>query len=460
MTAYQRLSCLVCGAWLVLVAVALVNMSSVFSLLFCLLIFSAVWKVALKWPDLDQGLAVFFFYAALTLGLYEWQLITNPEYFGFSGGLGVGTDDSYFYSLVAPHLPAGFPVRDGYWILSHHYTDALRIFSAGLVSLNLDIHPLDFLFINVLCLSTVPFFARQVAFLATKDPEVGRFSFWFTLICPLLIANSLILVREGWLAMCFIGAIYFSMKRRYILLTLVLLGALYLRIEFGGLLAISIVAYFAMVDGKNYLLPGEEVPGWRSKKTIFTILITVIFLCAGAVVMIGLDRVVIIVGALVYRGDFLESFIGASNSDEGGGTFYRINQLPWFISIPLGFLFFLGSPFFTLSGVTHDGEYIPRAILSIIFSLMFIFYCSFFVRSLIRLMKSNSAAMGVLALIFLFDILILSQASMQIRHKVALMPLFYVIVAYGFVYRKVIPWSFGLAASAALMFVTIGVNAR
>ena len=108
MTSLQRVSFLACAAWLVLFATSFVNMTSVFSLLFYSLIFSVLWKSVLKWPDLIQGLGVFVFYAALTLGLYQWQLVVNPEYFGFSGGLGVGGDDSFFYSLAAPQLPANF----------------------------------------------------------------------------------------------------------------------------------------------------------------------------------------------------------------------------------------------------------------------------------------------------------------------------------------------------------------
>jgi hypothetical protein len=458
MTDLQRLSYLVCGAWLVLVATAFVNMSSVFSLFFYLLVFTVVWKIVLKWPDLIQGLTVFVFYAALTLGLYEWQLLVNPEYFGFSGGLGVGADDSYFYSLAAPYLPADFPVRDGYWLRSHHYADALRIFSIGFLSLHMGVHPLDLLFFNVLGLSLIPFFARRVAFLATKDPRAAFFTYWMTLICPFLIANGLILIREGWMAMCFIGAFYFAMKRHYLMLVWMLLGALYLRIEIGGLLVISVVVYFVMIERPNYRKLGDSIRRWRSKSTILAIFGTGIVLSVSVGAMIGLEQIMTIAGPLIYREDFLESFIGASASAESGGTFYKINQLPWFLSVPLGFLFFIGSPFFTLSDLTSNGEYIPRMILANIFAVIFVFYFAFFVRGLIRVLTSNNAVMVVLALIFLVDVLILSQASMQIRHKVALMPLFYVIVAYGYVYRKTIPWTAGLAASISIIFVTVGVN--
>jgi|GEM_PF-3520278 len=458
MTSLQRASFLVCAGWLVLFATSFANMTSVFSLILYTLIFSVVWKSILKWPDIMQGLGVFVFYAALTLGLYEWQLVANPEYFGFSGGLGVGGDDSFFYSLAAPHLPANFPVRDGYWLRSHHYADVLKLLSKGFQALRMEVHPLDFLFFNVLGLATVPFFAKKVTFLATRDTGAASFAFLTTLICPVLIANGLIMIREGWMAACLIGAFYFAMKRHYFMLGCLLLGALYLRIEVGGLLLTSIIAYFSLIKRTDTRRPDGPVQRWRSTSTILVIFGTIILLSIGFGALLGIEEIVTEAGSLVYRGDFLESFIGATHSADRGGTFYRINQLPWFFSVPLGFLFFIGSPFFTLFGLTNNGEYIPRMLLGNVFAVMFICYFAFFVRGLMRVLTTSNAVMTVLALIFLVDVLILSQASMQIRHKVALMPLFYVIVSYGFVYRKSIPWSAGLVASITLIFVTVGVN--
>ena len=458
MTSLQRISFLVFGVWLVLFATSFVNMTSVFSLIFYALIYSVFWKSVFKWPDLIQGLGVFVFYAAVTLGLYQWQLVVNPEYFGFSGGLGVGGDDSYFYSLAAPQLPANFPVRDGYWMRSHHYAVVLQFLSKGFGALHMEVHPLDLLFFNVLGLATVPFFAKKVTILTTGDSQAAAFSFWVTLICPVLIANGLILIREGWMAACFIAAFYFAMKRHFLLLGCVLLCALYLRIEIGGLLLISIIAYFALIERTNTRKSAESFQRWRRTPVILAIFSTVIILIVGIGVLIGIEEILTTVGSLVYREEFLESFIGASNLADGAGTYYKINQLPWFYSVPLGFLFFVGTPFFTLFGLMSNGEYIPRMLLANVFALLFIFYFAFFVRGLIRVLTQSNPVMTVFAVMFLIDILILSQASMQIRHKVALMPLFYVIVAYGFTYTKSVPWSAGLVASITLIFVTVGVN--
>jgi hypothetical protein len=225
------------------------------------------------------------------------------------------------------------------------------------------------------------------------------------------------------------------------------------------LLLASLVGYVAMIESAGHRDTGQVAARWRSAPTMFAIFAMPIVLLVGGVMLIGPETVINVAVQLVYREDFLETFIGASTATGSDGTFYKINQLPWFISVPLGFLFFIGSPFFTLSGLVSNGEFIPRMVLANVFGVLFIFYFAFFIRGLMRVVTAGNAVMSVLVIIFLVDVLLLSQASMQIRHKVALMPLFYVITAYGFVYKRSVPWFAGLAASIGLMFVTVGANA-
>src|SRR5512145_3359201 len=49
--------------------------------------------------DVAAACGVFSFYVLATLMLYWTQRWALPEYHGFSGGLGVGTDDSFFFSI-------------------------------------------------------------------------------------------------------------------------------------------------------------------------------------------------------------------------------------------------------------------------------------------------------------------------------------------------------------------------
>lgn len=261
------------------------------------------------------------------------------------------------------------------------------------------------------------------------------------------------------MALCFIGAFYFLMKRRYLMLLLSLMLAMYFRLEAGMLLLASLAVYVVLIHGPERRNTGEIAPTWRSVPRMLAIAFLPFLALICGVVLIGPETVINVAAALVYREEFLESFIGASATTDSGGTFYKINQFPWFISVPLSFLFFLGSPFFTLAGLVSNGEYIPRMVLANLFGVMFIFYFAFFTRGILRVLTAGNAIMSVLVITFLVDILILSQASMQIRHKVELMPLFYVITAYGFVYKRSIPWAAGLAASFGLMLVTFGVNA-
>jgi len=91
---------------------------------------------------------------------------------------------------------------------------------------------------------------------------------------------------------------------------------------------------------------------------------------------------------------------------------------------------------------------------------MFIWYFAYFSRTIVRIVKGSNSVVTIFVLIFLIDVLVLSQASMQIRHKVALMPLFYVILGFGYVYRRRTPVLVGLFAGSAVVFVNVLAIAR
>ena len=455
MKSNQRLLFILLTVCVAIVATLFVNVSSIISLLFYSFLFAVVWKFVLKWSNLPRGLGVFFFYALLALCLYEWQLLVLPDYFGFSGGLGVGTDDSYFYSLAAPVLPEGFPVREVYWLRFHNYSDVLKIFSGLFYALYSNLHPLDLIFFNVLGLSLVPFFSEKVALIATNDSRAAKFTFWTTLICPFLIVNGLILVRDGWVAMFYIGAFYSLMTRHYLLLGCMLLGAFDFRMESGLMLMFSVVLYGSVVGRSYSSVRTCVIQDWRGTPVILAIFSVFFVLGVFTWAVIGIDQTAVMVKFLLYRVDFLNSFISLSAGADGGGTFYKINQLPWFFSVPLGFVFFLGSPFFSVRELIIDGNFIPRILLTNLFSIMFIWYFAYLSRAIVRILQGSNSVITILLLIFLIDMLLLSQASMQIRHKVALMPLFYVILGYGYVYRRSIPVVIGLIAGISVVFVNV-----
>ena len=76
--------------------VAVVSPHSVFVFFWWAVLMVAAHRLMFGTRDLSSALLVYVFYGFLALVMYQTQLWTNPSYYGFSGGFGVGTDDSYF----------------------------------------------------------------------------------------------------------------------------------------------------------------------------------------------------------------------------------------------------------------------------------------------------------------------------------------------------------------------------
>ncbi|MBC8228551.1 hypothetical protein H8E77_03265 [bacterium] len=73
-------------------------------------------------------------------------------------------------------------------------------------------------------------------------------------------------------------------------------------------------------------------------------------------------------------------------------------------------------------------------------------------------MKNKELAMRTVAVAFFILLLIVSQISIQLRHKTMLMPLFYILVAYGFYNKTKLGEILGIGGSLSLILVQFAVN--
>src|SRR5690606_18258648 len=133
-----------------------------------------------------------------------------------------------------------------------------------------------------------------------------------------------------------------------------------------------------------------------------------------------------------YRSGFVSGYL-TSVVQESSDTsvFYIINQQPTIIRIPLGFLFFIAAPFFSMNFI-NNGVFIPRYLIQHVFPILFIFYFKYFIQGVHSSLIKRHSNLTILVIVFILGILVLSQMSLQLRHKTMLMPLFYIIVAYGY----------------------------
>lgn len=424
--------------------------------LFCasLLIASFVFDRA----DVLRWTSAFLFYACAATALFLIHLSTNPDYGGLTGGRGIGADDTYFFVLASPEPPLELTrllsvSRPHYFMFTHNYSDLLSLVAHPVHKIFGVVHPLDLLSLNVAAMAFLPVLVARCARVLLDD-NVAKVTWWLMLLCPFTLANSMILVRDGLTAVAFAAALLGVIERRFVLIVVGVLGAAYLRGMQGALLAGSI--WVIAVCLWLYAKDAQSRPLWVGVLLLGAPLV----LLAGSLVALPylISNLDLVVG-LFFREGFLQSWVSdLAAVDEGTSTFYAISQQPLPIRLPLAFAFYFGVPHLALDEVLGKPIFVPRDYLLGLFSVAFIVYVGLFARGVIRAWMTRHAVLLGIAAAYLLDVLLISQASMQVRHKVALMPMFYLLVAAGLGNVPSRVRTLGLLASAAVGAFTIIFN--
>jgi len=208
------------------VLIGIVNFSSILGYLYFLLLTLILYKWLVGKTDLEP-VSLYALYSFLVIALYLLQSWAYPDFMGFSGS----TDDARYYVHVADSLPSNFPVTMATSGRVRNYELLMRFISWYPVT-----HPFDILFFNVLPLVLIPPFTRRVAVILTRREDVGKMAYKLVMLCPFLLSNSLVLVRDGWTAMTCIGAIWFFLRTKYVRMGFLIALSFYFRIGSGLLL--------------------------------------------------------------------------------------------------------------------------------------------------------------------------------------------------------------------------------
>lgn len=409
-----------------------VHPSGVLGFLYFLLLTLFFYKLLLH-RNILEPLLLYGLYTFLAISLYALQYWSVPEYIGFSGPRGIGTDDGFFFSQIATSIPY------------ETYVANITPFSKLLhfVSLYPVTHPFDILFFTVMMTVFIPVFTREVALIITNQKKVAKLAFILVGICPFTLSNALILVRDGATVALFMGSLYFFLKRQYLTMGILASLLFYVRIA-SGLQLVFALAFFVLL---------RLIQFRRTSSKIFYLL--VIFLAGSIVISLFYPTIYtylegkhIIVNSSFIREGYVERMAqGTATSDS---IFFSIYQKGLLIRVPFGFLYFLFTPFFVPRYIIKNGIFIPRVLLENIAAVLFWFYFKWFVQGIFKIWKGNNLSLKFTVLTYLALILMLSQLSIQFRHKVMILPLFYIIVAYGYYNREKVGIFFGGLGSISL----------
>lgn len=405
--------------------------------------------------DIIRLAVIYSVYVCVAILIFQAQYLTIPSYYGFSGPEGgIGTDDTYYYTLAAPNLPAEFPTRPNYHLMYHPFGNTLSVFANLIYYITDQLHPLDLIILNAAILALLPIATYKTAYAITQDRRIASTAGVLTLVCPFIISNGLILVRDGWTAVLSMVALFNLVKKRYVPLAFVTVLLAYIRLS-SALLLVTIM--LIMVIHEMYQARGSLRELVRYSLLFFVIVIIVANYYESILLYLSSAGVDI---SSMFRAEFVESFLALEHMAGAGetSTFYEISKLNPFLRVPLAFLFFLGLPYIVLIETVRQGVIIPRQVLSIGFGVLFFFYFKYFVQAIFALRKSKAMGVGIILTLFIISTLILSQLSMQPRHKTQIMPLFYIVVAFGYHYPTRLGQELGVIAVVGLFCIVFFVN--
>jgi len=448
----KRLDFLLIFAFLITVLlIVFINITSLISFILFLLVSIGVYRLLFD-RDIKKIVGLFVFYSLIAITLFLLQYATCPEYEGFSGPPGgIGTDDSMFFYEAVYSIPVNpFLVETSHDL--HPFSKILRIIVKILPFK--DTHLLDLLFFNILGVAFIPIFTSHVAYKLTEEKRIADLAYKFAMICPIIMVNGLILIREGWTAVLFIGAIYFFLTNRYILLVSVSAILFYIRIASGAQLMVLLLLFF------YYKLRIYRI-GHAKKALAFLAGIVVILSVSTMLFPILSDYAIKkrVIENIFFREYFVEAFMAKNVAlTDKTSIFYTICTQPTYLRIPFSFVFFLGSPFLSIKNFTFNEIYIPRVILTQLFAILFLFYFKYLMQALVYIWKKRQLDIGIVAISFSLFLLILSQMSLQFRHKTMIMPLFYILSAYGFYNKTKLGRILGIGGIIFLIFIQLIVN--
>jgi hypothetical protein len=364
-------------------------------------------------------ITLFCIYTIIAIIIYWFQYYQFPQNGGSTGeGIYGGTDDLFFFQEATRH---GISYRGDRSMAMQHYSIFLQFFN-NVVKVYKVPKVIDLLFVNIFAFTFIPVFTKKVAEFLKFDPPSIKLAFYFSAICPIMIINGLVLVRDGWTAMLLIASIYFVLERRFFLMVLSVFLSFYFRVS-SGALTLAFVTVILIFSVKN------DIPTYKYRKKTFYL----IWIIAGILISIPSITLFLKLNKIdnVFFREGILNFISSSSESKSAANF--IYHLPAPLRIIIAPVFYFGSPFLSMNGFTYNNAIIIRSVIAQIFPFLFIIYFTLFIQFIGLLIKMHKRKIiSLLFFLFIAAIVLLSLLSTQPRHKTMLMPVFYLLIAYGY----------------------------
>ena len=406
------------------VSIIIADLNSLLSYSYALLIL-LVASLLICRKEIKKVLFTYHFLLLFAIVFFMVFKAFKPEYYGLTGA----TDDGLYYYQLLGGRGIGYDVRL-YWIDMHPFVYLLKVLYPFKIY-----SPLNIIVVNLIFGAFLPIYVGKLAILITNNINIGRTSYWLTLLCPFMLYYSCILMRESIMALMVCAGLCCFLQKKYI--PLIICASVIAFIRMGTLpflLCGILVLYRFMLKQKI-----------KSDIIFFSIIVLII-----VGVYFSMDMISVLSGGKLEGGLIREaSFIGFEDSTIGA-----IMGLPFPLNIVVSTAFFLYLPLFTIP-MAENGYYSISSIFIGFSTPIFFFFIWRYIYNAvcIALFRNEDNAKKIFFIVIIFATL-LGTISLQFRHKSVLFPVLCILAAYGKFNYNI---KYG-AMSSVLAIITIGIE--
>lgn len=351
------------------------------------------------------------------------QVHYYPESYGCTSPLGAQTDDSFFFSLVADSIPPGMETREGYYLYRYGFSSLVRWITPFRVT-----HPLDVLFFLSGVSGLVCVYAKQLAILLTSNRQAGRTAYVLCLFCPMMLMNGgVVFVRDTMVAGLLLLSFCCIFRRRYLAFGVCVIMQFILRPG----TAVMILAVYAFIFAENL------GPLLRTRQSRLRVGFAVAVLgVAGVGVLYSQQEQLM---QLFKDNGVVVTELRREGQDEilaagfGKGTFTMIQQQALPLRLLLSTIYMYLAPFLNPNGMVTPGAFDTRILLmNVVYPIWAFPIHAWAIAALFSKAAGMRKTFWRWLLMILMACFFIGVFSLQIRHRVIIQPLFYVLAAAGF----------------------------
>lgn len=369
----------------------------------------------------QRNFAYFHFYLIIALCMFFIHRYQLPNYMGLTGPEGgIGTDDVRYYAGL-PGVSITYSTERMDIAESNPYTQLINYIYPFTVD-----NPVEIVIFNILGIAFLPYLTKRTADVLLGDSTVSAIAERLILFCPFMMSIGLIIMRDVICSSIILVAFVCFAKKKYVV-SIVFIGLLaFLKFGFVVFLGVILMVYIVCQG----LLKTHRKLSTKLKYVCFFIVCFVLF---AIFVIPNLETITggRLSSESLFRDSFLEYLEGANE----GSILVKLYALPVIIRIPALIITFLVIPPLTFN-IFYNGVFIPRAFFQNVLAPiywwpLFLYFFSF----LFSYRKLSIRAKSVFYIIVIMA-LALGMISLQTRHKAALLPFFYIAIAYSIKYKN------------------------